>query len=130
MRNLLNFVLVVLLMLVSVACLKQVEEVSVDTSDNDNPEYIYRQRPDIDMFVYNGTAYVNAADVDWVMELKLTPDVLLFEIEAKYVDGNFKNYDATKLEVGTEVYLVEERRDILVAKLGDTYYRYLAWIEG
>lgn len=113
-----------------VGCMKEVEEVKVNTSDNDDPENIYRKRPDIDMFVYNGIAYVNAEDVDWVMKLELTPDVLLCQIEAQYVDGKFKNYDSTKLEVGTEVYLVEERSDILVVKIGEIYYRYLAWVEG
>lgn len=130
MKSLYFCILVFGLIIGTVGCTKEVEVVTVNTSDNDDPENIYRQRPDIDMFVYNGTAYVNAEDVDWVMKLELTPDVLLCQIEAQYVDGDFKNYDSTKLEVGTEVYLVEERRDILVVKLGETYYRYLAWVEG
>ena len=120
-------ILVFVLIMLTVGCAK---EVTVSTSDNDNPENIYHQRPDIDMFVYNGIAYVNAEEVDWVMELELTPSVLLFQIEAQYVDGDFENYVSTKLEVGTEVYLVEERSDLLLVSLDDKYYRYLAWIEG
>ncbi len=63
-------------------------------------------------------------------DLELTSDIFLFCIEAQYVDGDFENHYSTKLEAGTEVYLVEERRDILVVRLGDKYYRYPAWIEG
>ncbi len=62
-------ILVFGMILGSVGCMEAVEQVTVNTSDNAKPENLYYENPDIDMFVLNGIAYVNAEDVDWVMTL-------------------------------------------------------------
>ena len=45
------------------------------------PENLYSNDSEIDMFVYEGTAFVNAEDVDWVTEQDLTAGELAGTIE-------------------------------------------------
>ena len=51
------------------------------------PENLYSNDSEIDMFVYEGTAFVNAEDVDWVTEQDLTAGELAGTIEETDADG-------------------------------------------
>jgi hypothetical protein len=100
------------------------------TATHDDPEYLYKQNPKLDMFVYEGIAYVNASNLEWVAELELTPLSLLGLIEETRVSNDFQSFSATKLEVGIEVYLSNERDDIFLVNIGGGFIPYIAWIEG
>ena len=64
------------------------------------PENLYSNDSEIDMFVYEGTAFVNAEDVDWVTEQDLTAGELAGTIEETDEDGDFEDWDATVLRKG------------------------------
>ena len=68
------------------------------------PENLYSNDSEIDMFVYEGTAFVNAEDVDWVTEQDLTAGELAGTIEETDADGDFEDWDATVLPEGTKIY--------------------------
>ena len=53
---------------------------TASTAENASPEALYSADRDIDLFVYEDTAYVNAMDVDWVGELSLAKGEALGEI--------------------------------------------------
>ena len=68
------------------------------------PENLYSNDSEIDMFVYEGTAFVNAEDVDWVTEQDLTAGELAGTIEGTDADGGFEDWGATGLPEGTKIY--------------------------
>ena len=63
-RNKLFFLLVCITVfstLIAAGC-----ESSASTAENASPETLYTSDNEIDMFIYEGAAYVNALDLDWV----------------------------------------------------------------
>ena len=103
---------------------------AASTADNASPDKLYRDDPLIDMFVFDSVAYVNASDLEWVKELELTQDALLGSIKRTKVTKNFGQWDATTLPVGSEVYAVSGRQDILLAERDGILAPYYAWREG
>ncbi|MDF2944610.1 MAG: hypothetical protein K0S01_3468 [Herbinix sp.] len=101
-----------------------------NTANNDNPEVLYKRDNSIDLLVYNDTAYVNATDIYWVSELELKSDIKLGEIKRTNVTKKFKDFDATVLEVGTEVYSVLGRGDFVLVNIDGTLVSYYALVEG
>lgn len=106
------------------------KELTSKTSGNATPDSLYKQDNEIDLFVYQDTAYVNAVTVDWVTELELKQDKKLGEIERTNVIKKFKDYDATLLDKGTEIYSVSGRKDIILANINNMMIPYLAFVEG
>lgn len=102
---------------------------SVSTSDPATPETLFQKDPAINLFVYDGTAYVNAADLNWVEGAELESGDLLGTIARTGVTKDFQNWDATVLAEDCEIYETE-RGDILLAAQGDAYIPYLKWVEG
>lgn len=102
---------------------------SVSTADSATPETLYQKNPAIDLFVYGGAAYVNAAALDWVSGLELGAEEPLGAIARTHVTGGFQDWDATVLAEDCEIYETE-RGDILLAAQGGTYVPYLKWVEG
>lgn len=102
---------------------------SVSTSDFAAPETLFQNNPVIDLFVYDDTAYVNAADLDWVSGLELKAENLLGTITRTHVAEEFQDWDATVLAEDCEIYKTEQG-DILLAAQGDVYIPYLKWVEG
>ncbi len=98
--------------------------------DNTSPDALYKADNDTDLLVYENTAYVNAATTDWVMELELAQDKKLGEIKRTNVTKKFKDFDATYLDVGTEVYSAIGRKDILLANINNMMVPYLKIVEG
>lgn len=101
-----------------------------NTADNDNPEVLYQKDPDIDMLVYERTAYVNAANNEWVVALDLKKGQKVGEIKRTNVTKNYKDFDATFLDKGTEIYSVSDRKDILLVNINNKLIPYLIFVEG
>ena len=99
------------------------------TAENASPEGLYSADRDIDLFVYEGTAYVNALDVDWVGELSLAKGEALGEISRTDVTDDFQNWDATVLTEGTVIYSSGET-EVLLADTGGALIPYLKYVEG
>lgn len=95
-----------------------------------SPERLYRNNSEIDLFVYKDTAYVYAADVDWVKELEWTPDVCVGSIQRTNITRRFRDFDATRLHEGTEIYSAKERPDFLIVCLGSEILPYHRYAEG
>ena len=102
---------------------------TVSTAENASPEALYSADPDIDLFVYEGTAYVNALDVDWVGELSLAKNAVLGEVCRSGVTDDFREWDATVLPEGTVIYESGESQ-VLLAEIGDALIPYLKYAEG
>ncbi len=100
------------------------------TKDNTSPENLYKEDSSIDLLVYNNTAYVNAEYLDWVNELELESDEKLGTIKRTGVTKGFKDFDATILEVETEVYSVLGRGDIVMVLIDEKSIPYYAYVEG
>ena len=93
------------------------------------PENLYSNDSEIDMFVYEGTAFVNAEDVDWVTEQDLTAGELAGRIEETDADGDFEDWDATVLPEGTKIYETDDAQ-IMLAECEGEFVPYLKYVEG
>lgn len=102
---------------------------SESTAENASPETLYSSDHDIDMFIYEGTAYVNALGVDWVGELSLAKGEKLGTISRSGVTGDFQDWDATVLPKGTAVYKSGES-EVLLAETDEALIPYLKYVEG
>lgn len=100
-------------------------------SHNPTPKEILKENPDADIFLYRDTVAVNAKDIDWVKNLKLTKGEEIGQIIYKYKKGEkFKQGMATKLPIGSKVYKAEERIEVLLVEVDGKFIRYLLAIEG
>lgn len=100
------------------------------TANHADPERLYQNDHTLDFFVYMDTAYVNARKIDWIIELKLNRDKELGVIKRTDITKNFKDFDATKLAVGSAVYTTVEGNDILLVASGNGYVPYYKYVEG
>ena len=100
-----------------------------DSSKSTQPQYLYSENPSIDMFVYQDIAFVNASDIDWVTELDLTKGDLFWTIEDTGVSKKFKGWDATPLDIGSNIY-ESEQSDILLVESNGLMIPYLKIVEG
>lgn len=101
-------------------------KVSVESID---AEEVLTLDPRADIFQYDGVIYLT--NVDWVEELSLTKDVQIGEIKTKNEKNtDFKDEMSNKLPVGSKIYSVKERGDILIVESEGAVLKYLAIIEG
>lgn len=100
------------------------------TKNNATPGTLYGKNNNIDLLVYQNASFVCAKNVNWIKEITTTPGELLGEILRTNVDKNFRDFDATKLSVGTKIYSVKEREDIIVAYINGKYIPYFKYLEG
>lgn len=81
-----------------------------------------------DIFMWDNVVY--STDIEWINALILTECELLGLITYKSVDANtFSNGTANRLNLGSEVYSVNERGDVLIVKDGSSYKYYLKMVE-
>jgi len=81
------------------------------------------------IFMFSDIIY--KAGVPWVDALQLTKDQFITEITKQTDIGkDFVNGTANKLKVGTKIYSVKERRDILIAETGNGDIKFLKIVEG
>lgn len=110
---------------------KQISEQQSETKTIGNPtaQEVLRMDLKANIFMYKDTIY--NAGVPWVDELKLTKDIQVTEIRHRSNnDKDFKNGTANKLEVGTKIFRVKERNDILIAETEKGDIRFYQLVEG
>ena len=100
------------------------------TANNASPEVILKTDPNADFFIMANRVYKNVADITWVKELTLKEGKVLGTINKTWVKKNFKDWNATSLDVGTTIYEVIGRRDIVVIKNAGKYIPYFEYVEG
>ncbi|REE78581.1 hypothetical protein A8990_12655 [Paenibacillus taihuensis] len=111
--------------------IKQIsEQQSVNTTTgNPTAQEVLRMDSNANIFMYRDTIY--NAGVSWVDELNLTKDVQVTEISHQSnVSKDFKNGTANKLEVGTKIFRVKERNDILIVETEKGDIRFYQLVEG
>jgi|SRR5690625_1020301 len=103
--------------------------VEVHETENLNAEDILTLDPDANIFQYDGVIY--QTDIDWVDDLSLTKDEKVGEIETKNEkDSKFEDDMSNMLSVGTEIFSVKERGDILIVESDGKTLKYYAIVEG
>lgn len=100
------------------------------TKNTATPEEVLKTDTNADFFIMENTVYKNAEDVQWVKDISVKDINLLGRINKTKVKRNFKNWNATVLGVGTEIYKLEDRQDIVLAKKDDKYIPYIKYVEG
>lgn len=123
MKKLRGIVLFLLLTSLITGCFRS-------TKNNATPEVLLKTNTNADFFIMDNTVYKNAIDIDWVKGISVKEGSALGRINKTKVKRNFKNWNATVLGVGTEIYKVEDRQDIVLAKKDDKYIPYIKYVEG
>jgi len=100
------------------------------TVDNANPTTLYQQNNSIDMLIYDGVAFVNASDLDWVAALDLNIGQQLGTIKRSNVTREFVDFDATIIDTGIIIYSSNERKDFILANIDGDFIPYYMWVEG
>lgn len=96
---------------------------------NPNADKVLKMDPNANILMYQNIVY--NAGVQWVNDLKITKDKLVTEITQQSEDGkDFENGTANKLTVGTKIYSVKERNDILIAATKHGDIRFYNLVEG
>ena len=99
------------------------------TIGNPTAEDVLRMNPNANILMFKDTIY--NAGVDWVNELRLTKDKVITEIIAQTVSGKeFMDGTANKLKIGTKIFSVKERNDILIAETNNGDIRFYMLVEG
>jgi hypothetical protein len=102
----------------------------VSTANNASPESVLKLNPNADIFILDSTVYINATDIDWVKKLTLTEGKILGKINETGVKKEFKDWNATKLNVNAPIYESKERKDIVLVKVDNKFRPYLKYVEG
>lgn len=100
-------------------------------SHNPTPKEMLKENPEADIFLYRDAVALNAKEIDWVKNLKLTKGEVIGQIVYEYKKGEkFKQGMATKLPIGSKVYKAKERSEVLLVEVDGKFIRYLLVIEG
>lgn len=97
---------------------------------------VLKQNSDADIFQYNGFVYSNMTEVEWFEKEKekYIKQNILGEIEKQSTSSlGFKDFTATKLPVGTKIYLAsknEQDLGILIIEYEGKDLYYMALLEG
>ncbi len=96
---------------------------------NPTAENVLEGNPEANIFMYSDIIY--SAGVSWVDEMNLTKDKQITEIAQQKSNGEyFENGTANKLTVGTKIFSVKERSDILIAETKEGDIKYFKLVEG
>lgn len=101
------------------------------TASTGNPtaQEVLKMDSKADIFQIANTIY--KTNIDWVDELVLTEGDLVGVIEYNSSNSiDFQNATANILPIGTEIYKVKERNDVLIAKYEDELKYYYQLVEG
>lgn len=107
-------------------------KISLD-SKKISPSDILDRDINADFFIVNKDIYIYAEEIKWINDLDFNERKLIGTINKSNVEEDFKEWNSTKLEVGTEIYelkgnIKEEYRDlILLAKIGEEYIPYFRY---
>ena len=86
--------------------------------------YVGQTPPDV--VIIDETVYTRADNLAWIRDLNLQAYRLLGGVNRTGVTSGFKNFDATAIPVGTAIYAVSERTDIVLVLLGGVNIPYYA----
>lgn len=113
-----------------IGCSKEpTKQIETNTIGNPTAQEVLRMDSNANIFMYRETVY--NAGVPWVDELKLTKDIQVTEINHQSNNGkDFNNGTANKLEIGTKIFRVKERNDVLIAETGNGDIRFYQLVEG
>jgi hypothetical protein len=104
-------------------------DIQVFSTANPTAEEVLSENPDADIFMFSEIIY--NAGISWVDELELTKDKYITEIMKHSDEGkDFVNGTANKLSVGTKIYRVKERGDILISETENGDIRFYNLVEG
>lgn len=93
----------------------------------------FLDNPDADIFLWGDVVFLNAQDIDWVVEKEYSLGKYVGEITKTSTNPKkFEDGTSSKLPVGTKIYLVEgsESFQILIAVVNGVKIPYLAMLEG
>lgn len=102
--------------------------------NNPTPEEILLDDKNADIFVEGDVVYINAQDIEWVNEEKLTAGEKIGDIKKQFDENEeFEDFTATKLPVGAQIYEPEE--DVIgglvyIVKIDGKEIRYIGLVEG
>ncbi|MCM3732615.1 hypothetical protein M3196_13160 [Fictibacillus nanhaiensis] len=121
------------LFLTSIFLISACEEQELEKHSSEVPdaEEVLTLDPDADIFMWTNVVY--KTNIDWVEPLKLTKDKELGEINSvssKPDNYQYKNGMANKLPIGSKIYSVKERNDVLVVEVNGMVKKYLGASEG
>lgn len=100
------------------------------TANNCSPEVVLKTDPNADFFIMNNTVYMNAERITWVKKLTRKGEKVLGTISKTGVKEDFKDWNSTSLAVGTIIYELVGREDIVVIKIDGKWIPYLKYVEG
>lgn len=104
-------------------------EVSIHETKNPDAEEILTLDPHANIFQYEEVIY--QTHIDWVDELSVTKAEQIGEINIQNeTNTTYVNNMANKLRVGTKIFSVKERSDILIVETDGEVLKYLAIVEG
>jgi hypothetical protein len=109
----------------------QQNELEVHSTSMPDAKEVLTLDPKADIFLWNNTVY--KTNIDWVEELPLTKNKELGEItsiSSKPDNYQYKNGMANKLPIGSKIYSVKERNDVLVVEVNGMVKKYLGASEG
>ncbi|WP_143101119.1 hypothetical protein [Paenibacillus sp. 1_12] len=99
------------------------------TIGNPTAEKVLTMDPNAKIFLYKDIIY--NAGIPWVNELTLTKDIQITEITHQSKNGKaFINGTANKLAIGSKIFRVKERNDILIAETDRGDIRFYQLVEG
>ncbi len=108
-----------------IGCADKNKDITVFTSKNPDAQEVLSLDSNADIFQWNDIIY--KTNIDWIKELQFTENSKVGKIEANSsIAAEFKNGTANKLSVGTEIFTVKERNDVLMVKDdGEVKFYYL-----
>lgn len=65
-----------------------------------------------------------------INEVDIKQGKFLGKINRSKVKRNFEDFNATTLSVNTEIYELDGRKDIVLAKINGEYIPYIKYVEG
>ncbi|MBS6184255.1 MAG: hypothetical protein E7E64_04420 [Clostridium celatum] len=107
-------------------------KISLD-SKKISPSDILDRDINADFFIVNKDIYIYAEEIKWINDLDFNERKLIGTINKSNVEEDFKEWNSTKLKVGTGIYEIggnikEEYGDrILLAKIGEEYIPYFRY---
>ncbi|MDM5229990.1 hypothetical protein [Lysinibacillus pakistanensis] len=129
MKKLKFIYLLIFSLFVLIGCADKNKDINVSVSKKPDAQEVLSLDTNADIFQWNDIIY--QTNIDWINELQLTENLKVGKIEANSSNAaEFKNGTANMLSVGTEIFTVKERNDVLMVKDGGELKFYYLLAEG
>lgn len=108
---------------------KPSSKLQVNRIGNPTAQEVLSNNPEANILMHSEVVFISG--IQWVEEEDLTKDEYVTEITMQTNDGErFINGAANKLPLGTKIYRVRERGDIVIAETEEGDVRYYKLVEG